>query len=62
MRVLAFFESVIITISCFFGSIFNLPDRNVQALLAQTGGYIYGVCHPNENYELLGDAGLQWVR
>lgn len=62
MKIIAFFESIIIAISCFFGSIFNLPDENVQRLIDNNGGLIYGVCHPNEDYELLGDAGLEWVR
>jgi len=62
MKVIAFFESIIITISCFFGSIFNLPDKNVQTLIENNGGMIYGVCHPNEDYDLLADAGLEWVR
>ena len=62
MQIVAFFEALILTITCFFGSIFNLQDNRVQALIEQNGGYIYGVCHPNENYEMLADAGLQWVR
>ena len=62
MKAFALFETVFLTIYCFFGSLFNLPDKRVQALTEQTGGFIYGVCHPNENYDLLADAGLQWVR
>ncbi len=62
MRLIAFFETVFIAISCFFGSLFNLPDKNVQHLIEQNGGFIYGVCHPNEDYALLRDAGLRWVR
>ena len=62
MKIIAFFETVLIAISCFFGSIFNLPDERVRELIEQNGGFMYGVCHPNENYELLGDAGLKWVR
>ena len=62
MKIVAFLESIIITIFCFFGSVFNLPDKNVQALIENNGGMIYGVCHPNENYEMLSDAGLGWVR
>ena len=62
MKIIAFFETLLITISCFFGSIFNLPDKNVQNLIEQNGGFMYGVCHPNENYEMLADAGLKWVR
>ena len=62
MRLIAFLETVILTVSCFFGSLLNLPDKRVQALIETNGGFIYGVCHPNENYELLADAGLKWVR
>ncbi|MCQ2471248.1 MAG: hypothetical protein MJ147_04330 [Clostridia bacterium] len=62
MKFVAFIESIIIAISCFFGSIFNLPDKNVQNLIEQNGGFIYGICHPNEDYDTLADAGLKWVR
>lgn len=62
MKIIAFIESIIITISCFFGSIFNLPDKNVQKIVENNGGLIYGVCHPNEDYETLAEAGLKWVR
>ena len=62
MKVIAFLQTILITISCFFVSLFNLPDKNVQRLIEHNGGFMYGVCHPNEDYELLGDAGLQWVR
>ncbi len=62
MKIVALIETVLLTVYCFFGSIFNLPDKRVQDLIEQNGGYIYGVCHPNENYEMLADAGLRWVR
>lgn len=62
MKIIAFLESIILTISCFFGSLFNLPDKNVETLIENNGGFIYGICHPNENYEMLGDAGIKWVR
>lgn len=62
MKVIAFFESIIIAISCFFGSIFNCQDKNVQKLIDNNGGLIYGICHPNEDYEKLSEAGLKWVR
>lgn len=62
MKIIAFLESIILAISFFFGSVFNLTDENVQNLIENNGGYIYGVCHPNEDYELLSDAGLKWVR
>lgn len=62
MKIVALMEALFLTIYCFFGSIFNLPDKRVETLKAQNGGMIYGVCHPNENYELLSDAGLKWVR
>ena len=47
--------------SFFFGSIFNLPDENVQSLIEQSGGFMYGICYPNENYDMISDAGLEWV-
>ena len=62
MKAIALLESFILTVTCFFGSIFNLPDKRVQALLENNGGMIYGVNHPNEQYDLLKDAGLGWVR
>ena len=62
MKIVALIETFLLTVYCFFGSIFNLPDKRVQDLIEQNGGYIYGVCHPNENYEMLADAGLRWVR
>ena len=62
MKIIALFEAVFLAIYCFFGSIFNLPDKRVQSLIEQNGGFIYGVCHPNENYDMLADAGLRWVR
>lgn len=31
-------------------------------LYAKTGGFIKGICHPNENYDLIKDAGFGWVR
>lgn len=34
----------------------------VDSLLLKTGGYIKGVCHPNENYEQIGEANIEWVR
>ncbi len=34
----------------------------VDALLEKTGGFIKGVCHPNENYEQIADANIEWVR
>lgn len=37
-------------------------DENVKALIRQNGGYIYGVCQPNGNYDALSDIGFNWVR
>lgn len=34
----------------------------LDSLYAKTGGFIKGICHPNDNYELLKNAGLNWVR
>ena len=62
MNFIALIESIILTLTCFFASVFNLLDKNVQNLIENNGGFIYGVCHPNEDYEMLGEAGLEWVR
>ncbi len=62
MKVIAFLESIILTISFFFGSVFNLPDENVEKLIENTDGFIYGICHPTEDYDMLEQAGLKWVR
>lgn len=62
MKFVAFLQSIVMTITCFFASIFNMPDKNVQKLIENNGGFMYGICHPNENYEQLSDAGLGWVR
>ena len=37
-------------------------DENVEALIEQNGGYIYGVCQPNGDYDALSDIGFNWVR
>lgn len=37
-------------------------DENVRALIEQNGGYIYGVCQPNGDYDSLSDIGFNWVR
>ncbi len=34
----------------------------LDKLYEKTGGFIKGICHPNDNYDLLKDAGLRWVR
>lgn len=62
VKIVSFFQSVILLFTAFFGSILNLPDKNVQKITAGNGGLIYGICHPNENYEMLSDAGLKWIR
>lgn len=62
MKIISLIESIIITISCFFSATFNLTDKNVETLKEEMGGFAYGVCHPDENYEMLSDAGLKWVR
>ena len=38
------------------------PKTAVDLILEKTGGKIYGVCHPNENYMRIKDVGLGWVR
>ncbi|MGN1419449.1 MAG: hypothetical protein ACI4W6_08985 [Acutalibacteraceae bacterium] len=37
-------------------------NEEVEALKAKTGGFIEGVCHPNENYEQIAEANIEWVR
>ncbi|MBE6892126.1 MAG: hypothetical protein E7481_08910 [Ruminococcaceae bacterium] len=34
----------------------------LDKLYKKTGGFIKGICHPNDNYDVLKDAGLRWVR
>ncbi len=62
IRFLALLQSVLTLVSCYVGSFLNLPNRDVKAFIEQNGGYIRGVCHPNENYDLLSDGGFNWVR
>ena len=62
LRIVSLFETVVLFVSGLFVSAFNLPDERTQALIAQNGGFICGVCHPNEDYELLHDGGFTWVR
>ncbi len=37
-------------------------NEDVKALIRQNGGYIYGVCQPNGNFDALSDTGFNWVR
>lgn len=66
-RIIAFFESVILTLTLFFsqlGAVFYLPaEKKVDALLAKTDGFIFGVCHPVDGeYDDLHELGAGWVR
>lgn len=61
-RILAFLESIVLAVTFFFGSVLNLPDQRTNALIEQCGGFIRGVCHPDENYALLESGGFNWVR
>ena len=56
MKIIAFFESIIIAISCFFGSIFNLPDKNVQALIENNGGKNSGSISAKTSFVLAGES------
>ena len=71
MKVFKWFTSVFMSIVLFFSSIFGFssgagqkhddtPEVPEQPVRAEK--LIYGVCHPDENYELLKGAGLDWVR
>ena len=65
MAIVKWFEYVLIIFSLLFTSItgfFNGTNKDTQLLLEKTGGYIYGVCHPDENYERIDELGLGWVR
>ena len=62
LRIVALLESIVLFFSGWFVSLFNQPDARTQALIEQTGGFIRGICHPNENYDLLQDGGFSWVR
>ena len=42
MKLIALIETVLLTVYCFFGSLFNLPDKRVQDLIEENSGYIYG--------------------
>ncbi len=46
------------------GTSFFKPQSSdeVDALKEKTGGFIKGVCHPNENYEQIAEANIEWVR
>lgn len=62
IRILSLIQSIVTLVGCYIGSFLNLPNARVQAFIEQNGGYIRGICHPNENYDLLSDGGFNWVR
>lgn len=62
IRFAALMQSFLTMASCWFCSFLNLPNARVEDFIEQNGGYIRGVCHPNENYDLLTDGGFNWVR
>ena len=37
-------------------------DSEIQLLEEKTGGYIRGLCHPDNNYALIKDANIEWIR
>ncbi len=41
---------------------FFKPLANDETRAAREKGFILGVCHPNESYDLLAEAGIEWVR
>ncbi len=65
MQIVQWFETVFLIFSLLFTSIsgyLNGTNNAAAELQEKTDGYIYGVCHPDENYELIEDVGLGWVR
>ncbi|MCR5041928.1 MAG: hypothetical protein K6C36_07535 [Clostridia bacterium] len=41
---------------------FFIPKSSDDTRALRSRGFIMGVCHPNEDYELLRGAGIRWVR
>ncbi|NLO83774.1 MAG: hypothetical protein GX094_12085 [Clostridiales bacterium] len=39
-----------------------MSNENLSVLYQKTGGFIKGICHPNDNVGLLKEAGIEWVR
>jgi hypothetical protein len=39
-----------------------MNNENLLALYQKTGGFIKGICHPNDDWTLLKEAGIEWVR
>lgn len=37
-------------------------DDEIQIVENKTGGFIRGVCHPDDNFELIKDANIEWIR
>ena len=62
LKIVAFFESVVLFLGTFVGSFFGVQDRETKALTERLGGFVCGVCHPNGDYELLREGGFNWVR
>ena len=49
-------------LNLFPSNLLSLGDKQTAPLLEKTGGFIAGVCHPQPDFELLRDAGLEWIR
>ncbi len=62
IRFVSLLQTFLTLLSCWFCSFLNLPNARVEDFIARNGGYVRGVCHPNENYDLLADGGFNWVR
>ena len=41
---------------------FFVKKRNEETEAIRKKGFIRGVCHPRENYQLLKDANIEWIR
>lgn len=46
----------------FPSNLLYLFDKQCNALLEKTGGFMAGVCHPQPEVDLIKDAGLGWIR
>ena len=48
---------------CLIGSYFKpLGNAETEAFRRRAGGFICGVCHPNENYDQIRQANIGWIR
>ena len=65
MNITTWFSSLLLTLTLLVSSLsgmFTGAPAKTAALTEKAGGYITGVCHPNEDYDRLAELGVGWVR